>query len=1111
MRYKENPIFHFATVMALIIFTGIVGCMPTGDDASDRVELSSSLAKNERVVLNMNTHWLYSDKELSNGHLSNLDDSGFEQVSVPHANKILDKHLNIDVNEYRFISWYRRHFSLPDVTPGQRIFVEFQGVATVADIYVNGEYVDQHKGAYTSFTVDISDFVKLDDTNVIAVRVDSRRRPDVPPEGGRVDYALFGGIVRDVNMIITAPVYLADTFVTTPTANQQTATVKTQNTLNNTSDSEQTVLVAMRVKDKDGQVVTESDQTVKLAPNSETLVEIESEVIQQPQLWDIDSPYLYETEVSVSAAQGDIDRLDIPTGIRFFEFTDNYFSLNGRPIELFGLNRHEQWPWIGRAVANRLQAHDADVLKYELGNNIVRLSHYPQDPEFIQRADEIGLLLLEELPGWQHIGNEAWQEVAKHNLKEMILRDRNHPSIISWGVRLNESVDSNHFYRDTNALSLELDPTRPTHGVRTNENPEGDYQENGFYGYNDYNCWDGSTAVKEPKRYPWLITETNCYWKNVLPNAPDSEWVAHMKEFARIHGEANAHEKILGSIGWSYVDYNTEVDYNNTFKNFYSGVYDLFRLPRFSAGFYLSQSAPEKVGPVLDIASFWTKDSPTTVTITSNVEEIELFINGQSQGKKQATVYPDLDFPLFEFDVEFSPGELRAEGLINGEVVVTDIVNTPGQVAALKITPDFDSIVADGSDLTSVTVMAVDSEGNWVPDVSPEVSFNVSGAGKFIGENPIALENGRASFFVQSKLMQTGTISMQAVADDLDSASAEVEVTPFTQAIVDVPQNTEGDISPEEAKNIGGYLFATFVGEGTPMTEQVYFMLSEDGQHWEALNHEKPVLVSDVGEKGVRDPYIIRSKDNDKFYLIATDLSIHLNPDWGRAQTAASQSIVIWESTDLVNWTAPRLVKVAPDNAGCTWAPEAVYDAENDQYMVFWASKTADDDFAKHRIWAAHTEDFYTFSEPFVYIEKPNTVIDTTIIREHDTYYRFTKDEEHKAITMEHSKSLMADWQNVEDFSLEHLVGYEGPAVFEVETGDLDKQSAWNLLLDYYSKGEGYQTFTTSELSEGQFEAGKEMYFPIHPVRHGTVLSLSPEEYQRLKEADKNHLFSVKN
>ncbi len=307
------------------------------------------------------------------------------------------------------------------------------------------------------------------------------------------------------------------------------------------------------------------------------------------------------------------------------------------------------------------------------------------------------------------------------------------------------------------------------------------------------------------------------------------------------------------------------------------------------------------------------------------------------------------------------------------------------------------------------------------------------------------------------------------------------------------------------AEDVGGYLFATFRGEATPMTEQIYFMLSEDGDTWTALNHEDPILVSNVGEKGVRDPYIIRSHDNSTFYLIATDLSINLNNDWGRAQTAASQSVVIWESPDLVHWSKPRLVKVAPDNAGCTWAPEAVYDEEAGNYLMFWASKTADDNFEKQRIWAARTTDFTTFSEPFVYIEKPTTVIDTTIVNENGTYYRFTKDELHKAITMEKSQHLMTGWQNVDSFSLRKLQGYEGPAAFMV-----DDNEKWNLLLDFYSQGKGYQTFETDNLSKGQFREGKPMHFPFHPVRHGTVVTLTKGEYQRLKDADKHHAFTVK-
>lgn len=297
-----------------------------------------------------------------------------------------------------------------------------------------------------------------------------------------------------------------------------------------------------------------------------------------------------------------------------------------------------------------------------------------------------------------------------------------------------------------------------------------------------------------------------------------------------------------------------------------------------------------------------------------------------------------------------------------------------------------------------------------------------------------------------------------------------------------------------------GYLFVTFRGEGTPMTEQIHFLASDNGHDWEALNQGKPVLVSAIGEKGVRDPFILRSHDGKGFFLIATDLSIHLNHDWNRAQTAASQSLVVWESNDLAHWSEPRLVKVAPKTAGCTWAPEAVYDEQQGRYLVFWASKTGDDGYAKHRIWAAWTQDFKTFSTPFVYIEKPNTVIDTTIIRDGETYYRFTKDEKFKAITMETSRTLIGGWEEVKGFSLGKLTGYEGPTCFRMEAAE-GKPAQWCLLLDWYSKGRGYQPYETSNLAKGDFAPAAPMKFPFSPVRHGTVLRITGEELARLRAA----------
>lgn len=304
---------------------------------------------------------------------------------------------------------------------------------------------------------------------------------------------------------------------------------------------------------------------------------------------------------------------------------------------------------------------------------------------------------------------------------------------------------------------------------------------------------------------------------------------------------------------------------------------------------------------------------------------------------------------------------------------------------------------------------------------------------------------------------------------------------------------------PARSAPPAGYLFVTFKGEQSPLTEQIYFATSRDGREWSTLNNGAPMLISDVGEKGVRDPYLLRARNGKKFFLIGTDLSINRKPNWQDSVRQGSQSIVIWESEDLVNWSKPRLVKVAPDDAGCTWAPEAVYDEETDDYLVFWASTTARDNFAKHCIWAARTKDFVTFGPPFVFIEKPATIIDTTIVRDGLKYYRFTKDEKHKAITMESASSLMGTWADVPGFSLDKLMGYEGPEIYPISSGYQKGSQEWCLILDHYSKGNGYQPWMTKDLSTGQFEPAAGFKFPFK-FRHGSILPLNERELKQLEE-----------
>ncbi|NLY43198.1 MAG: family 43 glycosylhydrolase, partial [Clostridiaceae bacterium] len=290
------------------------------------------------------------------------------------------------------------------------------------------------------------------------------------------------------------------------------------------------------------------------------------------------------------------------------------------------------------------------------------------------------------------------------------------------------------------------------------------------------------------------------------------------------------------------------------------------------------------------------------------------------------------------------------------------------------------------------------------------------------------------------------------------------------------------------------YLFTYFTGEYTANGEQIYFATSKDGLHWKELNDGNPVLTSKVGDKGVRDPYIMRSPEGDKFYMIATDLRIYNGAGWGAAQTAGSKSIVVWESTDLVNWSEERLVKVARDDAGCTWAPEFVYDEKTGEYLVFWASKVGEDNYRKHRIYAAKTRDFYTFTEPFVYLERPQDVIDLTIIKHDGYYYRFSKDEVNKNIIVDRSDQLLGKpFERVSAPVVESQAGVEGPAIFK-----FIGENKWCLLLDNYG-GIGYYPLVSTDLASGVFRRldPSEYSLPSSP-RHGTVIQITQEEYDAL-------------
>lgn len=292
---------------------------------------------------------------------------------------------------------------------------------------------------------------------------------------------------------------------------------------------------------------------------------------------------------------------------------------------------------------------------------------------------------------------------------------------------------------------------------------------------------------------------------------------------------------------------------------------------------------------------------------------------------------------------------------------------------------------------------------------------------------------------------------------------------------------------------IAGYLFVTFSGESA-QGEQVYFSLSRDGFHWKDLNGGKPVLCSEIGRKGIRDPFILRSHGREKYYLVATDLRIASGTSWEEAKRHGSRSVIVWESQDLLRWSEARSCEVGAEDAGCVWAPEAIYDCEKDAYMLFWASYVE----GKHRIYHAYTKDFRVFTEPRLYMEQDYDVIDMTIIRDGGMLYRFYKDEANKNLRLDRGDRLDGEFQEISSPQLAGMKGVEGPALFPLRDG------GWCLLADQFAVNGGYMPMICESLPEGKFcpvgNGGYDM--GLSCKRHGSVLAISKQELRRLEQGE---------
>lgn len=586
--------------------------------------------------LYLNDDWLFTEQFEDSLVAPEYPENTLQPVRLPHTCKETPFHY-FDESLYQMVSGYRRHLLIPKDWQGKRILLTFEGAAHDSTVFCNGKKVGEHHCGYTAFTVDLTDNVLYGQDNLLCVRLDSRENLNVPPFGYVIDYMTYGGIYRDVRLEVKEKISLSDIFVHTAIdfrSSPVTAQITSEITL---TESDDNVTIRQYYMPKSTAAAQESwrllcEQTVSTDVSCDKEFSLTA-TITAPLLWDTEEANLYILKTQLLYQDNTIlDETETTFGIREAVFKKDGFYLNGRKLRIRGLNRHQSFPYVGYAMPKSMQRLDADLLKKELGLNAVRTSHYPQSHYFLERCDELGLLVFTEFPGWQHIGDDAWKAQAVENAEDMIRQYRNHPSIILWGIRINESPDDDAFYEKTNAVAHKLDPSRPTGGVRAMKKS---HLLEDVYTYNDF-LHDGEMPGCDPKKKvtsdmekPYLISEYNGHMYPTKAFDNEERRSEHAIRHANVLDAVAGQSDIAGSFGWCMFDYNTHKDFGSGDQICYHGVMDMFRNPKLASNIYACE---QEQTPVLEITSSMDiGEHPGcnrgNIYILSNADSVKMYKN----------------------------------------------------------------------------------------------------------------------------------------------------------------------------------------------------------------------------------------------------------------------------------------------------------------------------------------------------------------------------------------------------------------------------------------------------------------------------------------------------
>jgi beta-galactosidase len=735
-----------------------------------------------------------------------FDDSGLAAVTVPHTVTPLSWR-NWDPDSWEGEWVYRARFDAPTGAGGMRAFIDFDGAMTHAKPTLNGHALPGHLGGYLPFSREVTGLLRPTG-NVLAVALDSRFNLNVPPSRpapyppASVDYWQPGGLYRRVRLRVVPPNFLADVFakpVHVLAASRRRVDVECS-------------VDAASVPHGDGCVVVElrdGDRTISSATAAVTIREAGTFTVTATlgglddiALWDVGDPNLYTVAATLMMDGVPVHGKRVRIGFREADFRLDGFYLNGRRLKIFGVNRHQHYPFAGAAMSDRAQRKDAEIIRRELNCNMVRCSHYPQAKAFFDACDELGLMAWEEAPGWVYLGDDAWKALAVRDVGDMVRRDRNHPSIIIWGARLNETDDDVELYTRTQEVARQLDDSRPTAGAMSGRMDTEDYVQDVF-AEDDYNSSKGPDGKKQPELdalsprtdRPYLISEAvgtlsgpaRFYRRTDTQRVQQGQALAH----ARVHNLAGADDRYCGLLAWTGIDYASGAGPNIHHAVKYTGVVDLFRVPKPGAAIYQAQVDP-RVRPVIAPAFYWDfgRTSPVTrlkpAMICANLDRLVLWVGGAHYATvtPDAEAYPHLPYPpsfvsFRRVDGSAHP-ELRIDGYLGGELVISRVFSSDPGTDVLSVRADDRELAADGVDETRVVFRAVDAYGAPRPYAGGQVALTVDGPAALVGDNPFAFADagGVGAVWIRTLPGAAGTITVTATHPALGSGSAVIIAVP---------------------------------------------------------------------------------------------------------------------------------------------------------------------------------------------------------------------------------------------------------------------------------------------------------------------------------------------